>query len=134
MEFPARHFPTDRQAILDEMIRSKKLIEPDIVFLPASTDTHQDHHVIYEEGVRAFKNCSVLGCEMPWNMTEFTPKCFWSVDDSNLDAKLAALGCYKSQGHRPYMAPDFIRSLARVRGVQCGNDLAEAFEVIRWNQ
>jgi len=132
--YPARYFHQDRQEILDEMIRAKKTVNPDIVFLPASTDTHQDHQVVHNEGVRAFKNCSILGYEMPWNMTEFAPKCFWQVSEHAVAAKISALQCYKSQQHRPYMHPAFINSLAIVRGVQSGNPLAEAFEVVRWKQ
>jgi hypothetical protein len=32
---------------------------------------------------------------------------------------------------RPYFDKEFIRALARVRGVQCGAEYAEAFDVVR---
>ena len=43
----------------------------------------------------------------------------------------AAIKKYKAQEHRLYMDEKFIRSLAKVRGVQIGASYAEAFEVVR---
>ncbi|MEO7082851.1 MAG: hypothetical protein ABI442_01400 [Gemmatimonadaceae bacterium] len=48
-----------------------------------------------------------------------------------MDRKIEALSAYASQGFRSYAAEGFIRGLASVRGVQCGTQYAEAFEVIR---
>jgi hypothetical protein len=42
-----------------------------------------------------------------------------------------ALKEYNSQSHRNYMQEDFIRSLAKVRGVQCNSEYAEAFEMYK---
>ena len=39
---------------------------------------------------------------------------------------------YKSQAKKNYFSPDFIRSLAKTRGIQFGTTYAECFEVIRW--
>ena len=46
--------------------------------------------------------------------------------------KVNALKEYKSQAHRSYADEDFIRSLARIRGVQIGAQYAEVFEMVRW--
>lgn len=130
--FPVRHFPAHRQKILDAIIDIRNTIQPDLVLLPASFDIHQDHHVIYEEGVRAFKHTIILGYEQPQNsVTNERLNSFISLTDKHLSAKIDAMACYKSQAHRPYSNPDFIRALARVRGVQCGTEWAEAFETIR---
>jgi len=48
-----------------------------------------------------------------------------------LNKKIKAIKAYQSQSHRNYMQEDFIRSLAKVRGVQCNNEFAEAFEVYK---
>jgi hypothetical protein len=54
-----------------------------------------------------------------------------SLNENHVNAKVNALSKYNSQGFREYLSPDFIRSLAKTRGVQSGLDYAEAFEVIR---
>ena len=131
-DFPVRDFPQYRQAILEEMVKLKKEISPDLVLLPNSNDVHQDHHVIYEEGLRAFKHSRLLGYELPWNSLTFNSNFHVKVSPSHLDAKMNALHEYKSQQHRPYMKDNFIRSLAQVRGVQINAEYAEAFELVRW--
>ena len=131
-DFPVRDFPQYRQSILEEMVKIKKEISPDLVLLPNSNDVHQDHHVIYEEGLRAFKHSRLLGYELPWNSLTFNSNFHVKVSPAHLDAKMKALHEYKSQQHRPYMKDNFMRSLARVRGVQINAEYAEAFELIRW--
>jgi hypothetical protein len=54
------------------------------------------------------------------------------VSPDQLERKIGALTQYRSQQFRSYAKDEFIRSLARVRGTQVGQELAESFEVIRW--
>jgi len=130
--YEVRSFPEHRQEILERMIVLRGEIKPDTVLLPSTNDTHQDHEVISAEGFRAFKACTILGYELPWNNMEFRTTAFVPLSASNLLAKISALGHYKSQQHRPYASSSFIHSLASVRGTQIGVPMAEAFEVIRW--
>jgi LmbE family N-acetylglucosaminyl deacetylase len=102
-----------------------------VVFVPSVNDIHQDHYTIAQEAVRAFKFSTLLCYELPWNNFEFKTTLFYSLEQKHVEAKMRALACYKSQTHRPYMQPDFIQSLAKVRGVQVGQPLAEVFEVVR---
>ena len=94
-------------------------------------DVHQDHQVVFAEGLRAFKNSNVLGYELPWNNFRFQPNYFEKITEQNLQLKLAALKEYRSQSQRKYMSPDFIRSLAVVRGMQANAPFAEAYEIYR---
>jgi LmbE family N-acetylglucosaminyl deacetylase len=131
-DFDVRRFKEFRQDILEELIKIKTKLNPDIVFVPSPSDIHQDHQVISEEGLRAFKNCSILGYEMPWNNVSFNTRSFIKLDEKYVQKKIDSLLEYKSQGHRTYLNADFIKSLATIRGVQIGCKYAEAFEVIRW--
>jgi len=130
-DYPVRRFTEHRQAILDDMIRIRDKYDPSIIFVPSTSDVHQDHKVIVEEAVRAFKLCTIYGYEMPWNNYSFSGDAFFRITKENLNKKVAAIKAYRSQKHRIYMQADFIQSLAKVRGVQSGNDLAECFEAIR---
>lgn len=131
-EFEARNYLHFRQEILEGMVKIRKRIKPDLVFLPSTFDTHQDHQVISQEGFRAFKEMSILGYELPWNNLTFTTRGFVILKPEHLSKKTEALSRYKSQTRKFYMAKDFIRSLARARGVQVGVQYAEAFEIIKW--
>ncbi len=131
-DYPVREFPSCRQQILEDMVRLGNELKPDLVLLPSTTDTHQDHQTISQEGFRAFKKISMIGYEMPYNNLSFSTNLFVALEERHVNQKIEALKCYKSQVDRIYAAEDFIKSLARVRGTQIGIEYAEVFEVIRW--
>ena len=131
-EYDVRTFGYHRQSILDDLIKLRDEIDPDLIFMPTINDIHQDHHTIAEEGMRAFKFKSILSYELPWNNFSFSTSSFIHLDEKYIKTKVDALKAYQSQAHRPYSDEDFIRSLARTRGVQIGTLYAEAFEVVRW--
>lgn len=130
--FKVRELSYHRQEILEELVKIKRDVCPDLVFLPSSSDVHQDHSTISIEGIRAFKNTSILGYEIPWNNIEFRTEAFIILSEENINTKIHALDAYNSQKGRNYASAEFIRSLARTRGVQVGTRNAETFEVIRW--
>ena len=130
-DFEVRNFPKLRQEILEELVNLRKKINPDLVFIPSVVDIHQDHGVIHTEALRAFKNSSLLGYELPWNHAQFNSTYFISLSVNDIAKKTEALKAYQSQAHRNYMQADFIRSLAKVRGVQSNTEFAEAFEVYK---
>jgi LmbE family N-acetylglucosaminyl deacetylase len=120
-----------RQEILEELIKLRKSSSFDLVLLPSLNDIHQDHSTIAHEGLRAFKNTTILGYELIWNNLTFNTQCFVKLEKRHLENKVNALKEYSSQGFRDYLSEDFIYSLAKARGVQIGVEYAEAFEVIR---
>jgi LmbE family N-acetylglucosaminyl deacetylase len=129
--FEVRHFPERRQDILERFVMLNKNYRPDLVIAPSSQDTHQDHATVFQESFRAFKFSSIIGYEMPQNLVSFHNQGFVVLDAETIDRKIFSLSAYESQSMRSYSSPEFIRSLAKVRGVQCNADYAEAFEVIR---
>ena len=131
LNYSVRKFPEFRQQILEDMVKLNKQINPDLVFLPSTNDTHQDHSTISNEGFRAFKKTTILGYEVPWNNLSFTTNTFSMLNEEHLLKKINALKCYKSQAHRTYANEEFIRSLAITRGTQIGGRYAESFELIR---
>lgn len=131
--YPVRRFNEFRQAILEDMIEIRNKIQPDIVIMPGLNDIHQDHHVLAEEGLRAFKQSTILCYEMVWNNLNVTTTAFVKLEQRHMDKKISALQHYRSQwGMRNYFNKDFIQSMAVVRGVQVNAQYAEAFDVLRW--
>lgn len=130
--FEVRKLNYSRQDILEILVQLKKDLNPDLVLMPSLNDLHQDHHTVSTEGLRAFKNTSVLGYELPWNNITFRTECFIRLEQRHIDNKLYALDAYNSQKTRLYSSREFIQSLAVTRGVQASLGFAEAFEVIRW--
>ena len=132
-DYQVRKLNYSRQEVLEEMIKLKKDIQPDMVLLPSGSDLHQDHEVVYNEGLRAFKEITVWGYELPWNHITFSAQAFVRLDSEHIDKKWEILQAYESQFKkaRNYFTREFIEGLARVRGVQVKAEFAEAFEVIR---
>lgn len=130
-DFDVRQFPVFRQEILEKIVELKLQLNPDLVLVPARSDIHQDHQVVCNEALRAFKNTTLLGYEMPWNNIVFNSNAFISLEQRHVEKKVQALQEYKSQLHRSYLNKEFLFSLARVRGVQAATEYAEAFEAIR---
>jgi len=130
--YQVRKFAQYRQEILEDLVKLKKDLEPDLVIMPSSHDLHQDHYTIAMEGLRAFKFTSILGYEVPWNNITFETSSFVYLEERHIEKKLASLQCYRSQIGRKYANSEYIKGLARTRGVQIGVDYAETFDVKRW--
>jgi len=131
-KFKVRKFNYERQEILDDLIKIKKEIQPDLVFIPSPNDLHQDHYTVAMEGMRAFKQISILGYELPWNNITFHTQAFINLEERHVQKKVEALKAYKSQQNRFYANEDSIRSLVITRGTQINVRYAETYEVIRW--
>jgi LmbE family N-acetylglucosaminyl deacetylase len=132
LDFEVRHFARDRQLVLDVMVDLNVELRPDLVLVPSSDDTHQDHFVVADEARRAFKRTRMLGYEVPWNNFRFETTAFVPVEWRDLRAKVSALAEFHSQAGRIYMNEPYQEAQLRFRGVQAGVELAEAFQVLRW--
>ncbi len=129
--FTVRKLNYVRQDILEELVKMRSEIDPDLVLMPSPNDLHQDHATVAIEGMRAFKQTTILGYEIPWNNLTFHNQCFIKLSKNDVGKKVHALQAYESQKHRYYATQEFIESLAKTRGVQVNVEYAEAFEVIR---
>ncbi len=131
--YPVRKLSYHRQEVLEELVKLGHKLDPDMVFLPSGSDLHQDHQVLHAEGLRAFKDVSLWGYELPWNHVTFSAQAFVTLEKRHIEKKWSALSAYKSQFslRRSYFSRDFIVGLARVRGTQVKSEYAEAFDVTR---
>ncbi|MHB8565758.1 MAG: PIG-L deacetylase family protein [Nitrososphaerales archaeon] len=132
-DYAVRKLSYKRQDVLEELVSLRKLLDPDVVFLPSSEDLHQDHQTLFSEGLRAFKDITVWGYELPWNTITFETRGFVTLERRHIEKKWRALKAYRTQfaAKRPYFSLDYIMGIAKVRGVQVKSEYAEAFDVIR---
>ncbi len=131
-DFEVRTFPSARQDILEILVAMNADLRPDLVLTPSLGDIHQDHETVARESMRAFKRTTLLGYEIPWNCFNFRQQAYVELEPAHLDRKVAALQCYRSQAHRNYANEEYVRNVARTRGIEGGRALAEVFEVYRW--
>ncbi|MCF6434969.1 PIG-L family deacetylase [Pseudoalteromonas sp. MMG022] len=121
-------------------------VKPEVVFTPYRNDAHSDHEIVYDAVMSSTKSFRypfvkrVLAYET-MSETDFGLKPEDSgfrattyVDISGfLDKKLDILEIFKSEvGEFPFPRSRLaLESLARVRGVQCNSEAAEAFMLIK---
>jgi LmbE family N-acetylglucosaminyl deacetylase len=130
-DFDVRTFPSRRQEILELLVALWEEWRPDVVFQPSHHDVHQDHQMIAQEGLRAFKRTTILGYEIPWNNFDFSYGAYVALEQRHVERKVAAVRRYASQQHRRYADEEYIWNLARVHGTNVNRDYAEVFQVYR---
>ena len=118
-------------------------IKPDTVFIPSSTDIHQDHKIISHSAkiaLRPDKKISVkkvlsyeVLSETEWNEDQkaFNPNFYVELKKSDINLKIKSFLKYKSQTKKfPHpRSKEAIYNLSRLRGSQAYMEYAEAFRV-----
>lgn len=130
-DFPLRRFSEYRQQLLDFLCEIERRVKPDLVLGPSISDAHQDHGVVAQEMVRAFKRASILGFDTYWNIGLQDCSVVIQATEHSVQKKIESLSKYLSQSTRPYMAPEAVVSQARIRGLPRGFVFAEAFSSIQ---
>jgi len=101
LDFKVRYF--NRQDVLDKLIEFKKHLKPDVVICPSRYDIHQDHEVICNEAIRAFKDITILGYCHAWNTIGSSDlRLTIELDEANIRSKNLAMDEYNTQHHRDY--------------------------------
>ena len=129
--YRVRYFHENRQDILEHMVSINKEYKPTLVCTPSVNDIHQDHKVICEESIRAFKKTSIIGYTLPWNLLTNNTNMFIDVDEEDVLNKVKYVNTYKSQGFRPYSSFEHITSNLRLIGSNIGKEYCEPYEIIR---
>ena len=125
---------------IEKIIEANK-IEFDTVITHSPHDINRDHRITFEaaEVIARPKNnpVSLICCEIPSDASwgnRFRPNLFVPVSEFLFEMKKTAMYCYENELMKhphPNSIPCF-RTLMSYRGNQCGADMAEAFEVVRW--
>lgn len=135
------------KSIIDQIERGEKIsieaVKPTTLLIPSSFDYNQDHRVANQAAITATRPVPSLYKHMVQTVLEYefpyiawssesdrpSPNIFLSMDRETLRAKLKALSMYKSQlkvKNGP-LSVYGAETLARVRGLHCGDSAAEAF-------
>lgn len=131
LDFETRRFQEHRQEILEAMISIMRTDDPDIVFVHTKSDVHQDHGVLTQEALRAFRGRTVLGFDVIRSSYGFFPDFLVGVDETDVQKKLDALACYKTYEGKYYFSPDVTRATLIRNGAICERPYAEGFDILR---
>ncbi|HET9888442.1 MAG TPA: PIG-L family deacetylase [bacterium] len=129
--FETRRFFERRQDILDRFMGFRRELEPDLVFVHSPHDVHQDHNVMTNEALRAFRGTTVLGYEILRSSNGFMPQLLVEVSSEDVASKVAALTMYEVYRDKSYFNPDVIRASMLRNGELAELPFAEGFEILR---
>ncbi len=130
-KFETRYFPRDRQEILEYLYEINTRHKPDLVFVHTPADIHQDHRVVTEEALRAFRGVSLLGFDVLRSSHGFFPEFLIEVDETDVQRKLKALAEYKTYAGKYYFDPEVIRATLIRHGALAERRFAEGFDILR---
>lgn len=110
-----------------------KQLEPDAVFIPTESDTHQDHRATYNACMVACRTIKeVYAYETPSTSRKFSPNYFVDISDY-IGLKVKAVKIHSSQGGKGYMADRAVEGLAEYRAfdILLNDRYVEGFDVIK---
>lgn len=129
--FTTRVFPDSRQEILEYFLKFRREFKPDLIFVHTRNDIHQDHNVITEEALRAYRGITVLGYDVVRSSYGFFPHFIVEVTEQDVQKKIEALACYTTYRDRYYFNSELTRSIMVRHGALAECPLAEGFDILR---
>ena len=143
MVFQDKSYYTVFNSILDSMERAYSRIRPDTVYIPNISDFNQDHrciHEVCEITCRRFQEnppTCVLMYEIPSSTTQsfsnnFKCNFYEKLELKHVNAKIAIMETYENE-MRKYPNPRSALGLmtyANFRGMECGEEYAEGFQIL----
>ena len=130
-QFETRNFARDRQEILEYLYGLNHEHRPDIVFTHSPADIHQDHTVVTQESLRAFRGTTLLGFDVLRSSYGFFPQFIVEVNEQHVEKKIEALAEYRTYQDRYYFDSAVIRSTLVRYGVIAERPFAEGFDILR---
>lgn len=129
--FETRKFPDKRQEVLEYLLKLRREFQPEIVFCHSLNDIHQDHNVITQEALRAYRGLTVLGFDVVRSSYNFFPHFLVEVTAEDVEAKIAALSQYKTYHDKYYFESTLLRATMIRHGTLAERDYAEGFDILR---
>jgi LmbE family N-acetylglucosaminyl deacetylase len=129
--FTTRVFPDSRQDILEYFLKFRREFKPDLILVHTEHDIHQDHNVISEEALRAYRGITVLGYDVVRSSYGFFPHFLVEVSELDVQKKIEALARYETYRDRYYFNSELTRSIMIRHGALAECPFAEGFDILR---
>jgi N-acetylglucosamine malate deacetylase 1 len=128
--FETRKFPVMRQEVLEYLLKLRRDFNPEIVFCHSQNDIHQDHNVVTQEALRAYRGLTLLGFDVVRSSYNFFPHFLVEVTAEDVEAKIEALSQYKTYHGKYYFDPTLLRATMIRHGTLAERDFAEGFDIL----
>jgi LmbE family N-acetylglucosaminyl deacetylase len=131
-DVPNTKYPENAARIREILEEAREKFRPDAIVTHDVKNVHQDHKCVTEQAFRVFKTQSIIMYEDLKSTPLFTPNLFVALTREQLERKIKALECYKSQFRRYYHDMEYVRAMARVRGKRIDAEFGEAFNIYQY--
>jgi LmbE family N-acetylglucosaminyl deacetylase len=128
LDFPESFLPYIGGEV-KETFETLKDVEPDLILTHTRHDLHQDHRLACELTWNTFRDHLILEYEIPkYDGDRGAPNLFVPLEDELVDAKVELISRhFPSQIGKHWFDEELLRSLMRLRGMECASRYAEAF-------
>ena len=130
LKLPDGRLPSHWEEAKNALEDLRRRTDPDVVFAPRTIDAHQDHRGLAQLVPTVFRGHLTLGYEIvKWDGDLGRLPAYAPMSDDVMQRKIELLHQhYGSQQHRPWYDREAFLGLARIRGIECQERYAEAFE------
>lgn len=131
LKLPDGRLPAHWDEAKNALEELKQRTDPDVVFAPRTVDAHQDHRGLAQLVPTVYRGYLALGYEIvKWDGDLGRLPAYVPLADELAEQKVRLLQeHYASQRHRPWYDREAFLGLARIRGIECQQRYAEAFEL-----
>jgi LmbE family N-acetylglucosaminyl deacetylase len=130
-KFVTRTFPEARQDILEFMFKLRREFQPEVIFVHSRQDVHQDHNVVTDEALRAYRGITLLGFDVIRSSYGFFPHFLAEVSEEDVNKKIEALAQYKTYADKYYFGAELLRAINVRHGSLAERPFAEGFDILR---
>jgi N-acetylglucosamine malate deacetylase 1 len=130
-QFTTRIFHEARQEVLEYFLKLRENFDPDLIFIHSKQDIHQDHNVMTEEALRAYRGITLLGFDVVRSSYGFFPHFLVEVSEEDVNKKIEALSQYETYRDKYYFNSELTRSIMVRHGALAELPFAEGFDILR---
>ncbi|MFI5605916.1 PIG-L deacetylase family protein [Amycolatopsis sp. NPDC051903] len=131
LKLPDGRLPAHWDEAKNALEELRQRTDPDVVLAPRTVDAHQDHRGLATLVPTVYRGYLTLGYEIvKWDGDLGRLPAYVPLTSELAEQKVRLLQeHYASQRHRPWYDREAFLGLARIRGIECQERYAEAFEL-----
>lgn len=128
-KFRNGYFPFEGKKMKGYFERLKKEVFPDLIFTHYRMDLHQDHRMVSDLTWNTFRDNFILEYEIPKYDGDFgSPNLYVPLEPPICERKVKhIISAFRSQRSKHWFTQDLLRSVMRIRGMECASLYAEGF-------
>jgi LmbE family N-acetylglucosaminyl deacetylase len=128
-DLPEGRLPAAWDRVKESLEQVARSCSPDVIIAPSREDAHQDHRTVGEIVPTVFRDALYLAYEIPkWDGDLSRPSTYFPLSADTARRKVELLHkCFPSQRDRHWWDDEVFLGLARLRGIECRAQYAEAF-------